>query len=85
LEYVDALLRDLRYTCRSLAAAPGLTIPVIILVALGVGANAAVFSVINQLFLRPPSRVAEPGAIRRLYLRTTQTMDRSAQIRGEMP
>src|SRR5579885_1429274 len=84
LDYIDSLLRDLRYTCRSLAAAPGLTIPVIILVALGVGANAAVFSVINQLFLRPPSRVVEPSAIRRLYLRTTQTMDQNAQIRGEM-
>src|SRR5262249_47080395 len=75
------MLYDLRRTCRSLAAAPGLTISVIVLVALGVGATAAVFSVANELFLRPPAHVAEPSAVRRLYLRTTRPIDRSVAIR----
>jgi putative ABC transport system permease protein len=75
------MLYDLRRTCRSLAAVFGLTISVIILVALGVGATTAVFSVANELFLRPPAHVADPSAVRRLYLRTTRPIDRSVAVR----
>ena len=79
------MLYDLRRTCRSLAAVPGLTISVIVLVALGVGATAAVFSVTNELFLRPPAHVADPSAVRRLYLRTTRPIDRSIAVRPSFP
>jgi putative ABC transport system permease protein len=79
------MLYDLRRTCRSLAAAPSLTISVIVLVALGVGATAAVFSVANELFLRPPAHVADPSAVRRLYLRTTRPIDRSVAVRPSFP
>src|SRR5689334_5072534 len=79
------MLYDLRRTCRSLAAAPSLTISVIVLVALGVGATAAVFSVANELFLRPPARVADPGTVQRLYLRTTRPIDRGVDVRPSFP
>src|SRR5690349_8359510 len=50
---LDDLRRDLRYALRQFAAAPTFTLVATLTLALGVGANAAIFSVINGLLLRP--------------------------------
>jgi putative ABC transport system permease protein len=47
------LLSDLRFAVRSLVRAKGLTITVIVTLALGIGANAAIFSVVRGVLLRP--------------------------------
>src|ERR1700678_4074733 len=62
----DLLLRDLKVALRSLAHTKGLAITVILTLALGIGANAAIFSVVRGVLLRP---LANRDESRLIYIR----------------
>jgi predicted permease len=53
LPALDILMQDLRYTLRTLRRDRGFTLVAILILALGIGANIAVFSVVDTLMLRP--------------------------------
>jgi putative ABC transport system permease protein len=63
-----SLITDLKFALRSLARAKGLAFTVVLTLALGIGANAAIFSVVRGVLLRP---LVNRGQDRLIYIRQT--------------
>ena len=60
---------DVRHALKSYATTPGVTLAVVTMLALGVGANAAMYGILDKLLLEPPPHITSPEAILRLYVR----------------
>jgi hypothetical protein len=65
---LESLWDDLRYAIRGLRTKPGFAIAVVTTLALGIGANAAMFGIVDRLMFRPPPLLKDPDTAHRVYL-----------------
>ncbi|MBC7896027.1 MAG: ABC transporter permease, partial [Cytophagaceae bacterium] len=72
-ELIAILTREAAHAARGLRRSPGFSIAVIAILGLGIGANAAVFSVVDRLLFRPAALLRDPATVHRVY---TQTWNR---------
>jgi predicted permease len=70
-DWWSAVSQDTRYAIRGLRRTPVFTIGVVITLALGIGANSAVFTFIDRLLLRPPPHVMDAVNLRRVAVQMT--------------
>ena len=68
---METVLHDLRYGTRNLLKRPGFTLIALVTLAIGIGANTAVFSVVNAMLFRPRP-VAQPERLVELYVGDAQ-------------
>lgn len=74
---MEWLLVDVGHSARSLARRPGYTVLTILTLAIGIGANAAVFGLANWLLFRPIAGVRSPE---RLITMRAATLDRKSVV-----
>ena len=77
--WIEDVWRDLRFALRSLAKTPGFTVTAIIVLAVGIGANTAIFSVVNTILLKPLS-YPEPKSLVQLMNVEPEGKDTSASV-----
>ena len=65
--------QDFRYAARGMRKNPGFTAAVVLTLALGTGANATMFGVVDRLLLQPPAYLREPNEVNRVYITATAT------------
>ena len=68
---LEHFIQDLRYAIRTLARSPAFTLGVVLTLGLGIGANVAMFPIVDRMLFRPPPRLHDPGATHRIYLART--------------
>src|SRR5262249_1788230 len=60
------MIREIRFAVRQLIKAPGFSITAVLVLTLGIGANTAVFSLVNTLFFAPPA-YAHPHEMAQMF------------------
>jgi predicted permease len=82
LRPLDDLSQDLKYAVRGLRKAPGFAAAVIVTLAFGIGANAAMFGIVDRLMFRPYPYLADPAHTHRLYFQQTYRGERRTSSSG---
>jgi putative ABC transport system permease protein len=78
-DWIENIGRDLRFVLRSLAKTPGFTTTAVVVLAVGIGANTAIFSVVNTILLKPLS-YPEPESLVQLVNVDPQGTDAAASV-----
>jgi predicted permease len=73
LAWGDLFRQDTGYAWRSIRRTRGVTAMIVVTLALGIGVNAATFSVLDQIFLRNPVGVSNPDGVHRIWIKHTRT------------
>ncbi|HEX6052840.1 MAG TPA: ABC transporter permease [Gemmatimonadaceae bacterium] len=68
---LETIVQDLKYAIRGLRSRPGFTIAVVATLGLGIGANAAMFGIVDRLLFRAPDLMKDPDTVHRVYLYQT--------------
>jgi putative ABC transport system permease protein len=76
---VDGLLQDLRYAIRGLRARKTFAAGIILTLGLGIGANAAMFGIVDRVLFRAPPMLRDAGTVHRIY-RARQDETREQRI-----
>jgi predicted permease len=68
--WIEPFAQDLRYAIRGLRRSPAFTITVVLTLGLGIGANTAMFGIIDRLMFRPFPYMRDQGSVHRVYLQS---------------
>ena len=83
LDWFETVLRDLRYAVRTLSRTPAFTVTAVLVMALGIGANVTLFTVVRSVLLKPlPFR--EPDRLIQLYEKSPDRRREYSYIAGGM-
>ena len=81
-QFLDDLAQDLKYAFRGLRKSPGFAAAVVVTLAFGIGANAAMFGIVDRLMFRPYPYLADPDHTHRLYFQQTFRGERRTSSGG---
>jgi putative ABC transport system permease protein len=65
---LEHFMQDIRYAIRTLARSPAFTLGVVLTLGLGIGANVAMFPIVDRMLFRPPPYLRDPAVTHRVYL-----------------
>lgn len=75
--WVDAAREDAAFALRHFRRTPGITLLIVLTLAIGIGANVTMTAAIDSLMLRPPALIRDPGSVVRLVTVTQDTTGKS--------
>ncbi len=83
--FFESVFQDLAYLVRGLRREPGFTAAVVLTLALGIGANATMFGVVDHLLLSSPEHVEDPDDVVRLHVYRTWAFVGVPDVYSYMP